>query len=119
MIVLDSPVKLKSSLVVDSSFASNESVYGFDALQTDDPTDEEFDGELADKRKPYWSLYKNRIAIVIDQEKVKTNMIDALFDSGPQVVNSMEVFPFKTPVSRRRSTAIWNTPPRYSMLPKY
>lgn len=112
-------MELKSSLVVDSSFASNESVYGFDALQTDDPTDEDFDGESTNKRKPYWSLYKNRIAIVIDQEKIKTDVIDSLFDSGPQVVNSMEIFPFKTPVSRRRSTAIWNTPPRYSMLPKY
>ncbi|XP_055303855.1 uncharacterized protein LOC129569226 [Sitodiplosis mosellana] len=117
--VLDSPVVSKSVIVLDSSIASNESEYGFDALQTDDPTDEEIDVELTDTKKPYWSLYNNRIAIVIDQTKVRTKVIDKLFDSGPETVNSLEIFPMNTPISRRRSTAVWNTPPRYSMLPKY
>lgn len=120
MIVLDSPMASKNSIIVlDSSIASNSSVFGFDALQTDDSTDEEIDVSVCESRQPYWSLYNNRIAIVIDQTKVKTKVIDKLFGSGPETVLSEKIFPFKTPIRRRRSTAFWNTPPRYSILPKY
>lgn len=119
MIVLDSPVVSSNLVVLDSSIVSNETEYGFDALQTDDPTDDEDDVEIAETRKPYWSLYKNRIAIVVDQTKVKAKVIDKLFGSGPETVDSLEIFPFHKPTPRRRSTAFWNTPPRYSMLPKY
>lgn len=116
-IVMDNSIAANSIIVLDSSVDStiHNDVYGFDALHTDDSTDYEED----DCYKPYWSLYKNRIAIVIDQTNIKSMIVDQLFSSKPETVTSSEIFPASTPVARRRSTAIWNTPPRYSMLPKY
>lgn len=118
-VILSSRVISKDLIILDSSISSNESTYDFDALQTDDPTDEEIDVELTDTKKPYWSLYKNRIAIVIDQTDVKTKVVDKLFGSGPETIISTEIFPSIAPIRRRRSTAVWNTPLRYSVLPKY
>lgn len=87
----------------------------FDSLHSDDPTDYEDDWFNV----PYWSLYRNRISIVVDQTTVNPKIVDTLFNSKPQTVQSNEIFKYTSPIVRRRSTAVWNTPPRYSMLPKY
>lgn len=89
--------------------------HGFDALHTDDSTDNE-DEQTA---MPYWTTKKNRLAIVIEQTNVNSKITDAFFDSKSQTVNSQEIFKLSAPIKRRRSTSIWNTPPRYSLLSKY
>lgn len=114
---LDIPNSVDSPMSVDRSIASSaqESEYGFDALHTDDQTDHEESQFYA----PYWSLYTNRRSIVVDQTNINWKVVDTLFDVKPLTVNSQEIFTKSSPIQRRRSTAVWNTPPRYSMLPKY
>lgn len=104
-------------MMVDGTMSSvqTQTVYDFDALHTDDSTDYEEDVP----KRQYWSLYKNRIAIVTDQSDIRTNVIDIFFGSKVEQVRSTEIFPNTKLVQRRRSTAVWNTPPRYSTLPKY
>lgn len=111
------PVAHSTPKRVDSSIEqlSHESGYGFDALHTDDSTD--FEDEQT--KLPYWCLEKNRLAIVIEQTHVNSKITDAFFDSKPQTVDSQKIFKNSLPIQRRRSTAVWNTPPRYSLLPKY
>lgn len=119
VVVLDSSIDSNNSLLVDSSVASSvldqSKRYDFDALQTDDPTEADEDESHA----PYWSLYRNRIAIVTDQVEVDLKTIDEFFGCKFENVNSRDIFPTMVQIERRRSTALWNTPPRYSMLPKY
>lgn len=111
------PVAHSTPKRVESSIeeVSHESGYGFDALNTDDSTDYEDE----QTKLPYWCLEKNRLAIVIEQTKVNSKITDAFFDSKPQTVDSQKIFKNSLPIQRRRSTAVWNTPPRYSSLPKY
>lgn len=89
--------------------------HAFDAIHTDDSTDYE-DEQIA---MPYWTTKKNRLAIVIEQTNVNSKITDAFFDSKSQTVNLQEIFKLSAPIKRRRSTSVWNTPPRYSLLPKY
>lgn len=104
-----------SVIVINDSVISTQEKFDFDTLQTDDSSSEEEEGE----RHPYWSLYKNRIAIVNDQSDIESRIIDNLFGSKAENVIFEIMFPTSKPIHRRRSTAVWNTPPRYSMLPKY
>lgn len=117
IVVLDSSNDTSSGVMVDSSVSSTstQTDFGFDALDTDDPTDVSEDEE----RDPYWSLYQNRIAIVKDQATVNFNVIDKFFSCKHETVDSRTIFPLSVAIKRRRSTAKWNTPPRYSTLPKY
>lgn len=89
--------------------------FNFDALQTDDETDEEDNTPYA----PEWSKSKNRWVHVIDQEQMDPNIIDQFFGCHAESVDLKQIFPAITPIVRRRSTAVWTTPPRYSTLPKY
>lgn len=89
--------------------------FNFDALQTDDETDEEDNIPYA----PQWSKSKNRSDQVIDQEQIDPNIIDRFFGCRAESVDLMAIFPASAPIVRRRSTAVWKTPPRYSTLPKY
>lgn len=124
IVVLDSSIG--SDCSNDDSFANttvtskrNRSSRGknfnFDVLQTDDETDTEDNTPYA----PEWSKYHKRITIVIGQERVDTKVIDELFGCRPQHVDIKAIFPNSKPIARRRSTAEWDTPPRYSSLPKY
>lgn len=117
VIVLDSSNDTSSGVLVDSSVTSTstQTEYGFDALQTDDETDVDEDVD----RHPYWSLYRNRFPIVKDQTIVNSNVIDKFFGCKHETVDSRTIFPLSVNIPRRRSTANWNTPPRYSTLPKY
>lgn len=89
--------------------------YNFDALQTDDETDEEDNTPYA----PQWSQFKNRFGHVIDQEDIDPDVIDEFFGCRAETVDLKAIFPNIVPIARRRSTAVWNTPPHYSSLPKY
>lgn len=116
-IVLDNPIESNNIIILDSSIDSTvqDESRIFDDLQTDDPT--EF--EEGDTFKPYWSIHTNRVAIVIDQYDVTSKIVDSFFGSKAESVILQDIFPDSVPIARRRSTAFWNTPPRYSMLPKY
>lgn len=89
--------------------------YNFDALQTDDETDEEDNISYA----PHWSKFKNRNGPAIDQEEMNSSVIDKFFGSHAETVDLKAIFPRSQPIARRRSTAVWTTPTRYSSLPKY
>lgn len=119
IVVLDTSIDSNNSVLVDSSVSSSvngrSKIYNFDMLHTDDPTDSDED----DRNAPYWSLYRNRIAIVTDQTAVKLSTIDEFFGCKFENVDSRDIFPTMVQIKRRRSTAVWSTPPRYSMLPKY
>lgn len=115
IILLDSSSDTTSGVSVNGSSTSTQTEHGFEALNTDDSTDLDEDEMVS----PYWSLSQNRVAIVTDQAKVGTNIIDNFFGCKAETVASVKIFPTSEPVQRRRSTAMWNTPPRYSMLPKY
>ena len=61
-----------------------------------------------------------RTKLIYMQSYSNSNTLDALFSSHPINVNLKEIFP--TIDARkliRNSSAVWNTPPRYSQMPKY
>lgn len=97
--------------------------YSFGMIETDDSTDEEDDVEQRpDKRPPppAWSLPANRNETILRQSNIPTNIIDKMF--GPAMdVDLQEIFPniSKKLLTRRDSSFVWHTPPRYSVMPKY
>lgn len=121
IVIERSGISINSTIVVNSTMGSvhEQSSFGFDDLHTDDPTDDSMCVDDDTFHRPYWSLYDNRIAIVIDQCKVSDKVIDTLFGAKEENVDLQDIFPGSKPLKRHRSTAVWNTPLRYSMLPKY
>lgn len=100
--------------------AQHQNAYGFDMLESGDSTDDE--GKPSTKRPPppLWSLSHNRQMRVVEQSKVDTKQIDTFFSVAPLEVNLREIFPqIDEKHLRRNSSAVWNSPPRYSLLPKY
>lgn len=94
--------------------------YNFDMLESGDSTDDE--GKTSSKRPmpPAWSMSHNRHAAVIAQSKVSTKITDKFFSVAPHEVDLREIFPrIDEKYLRRNSSAVWNSPPRYSLLPKY
>lgn len=94
--------------------------YNFDMLESGDSTDDE--GKTSSKRPmpPVWSMSQNRHAAVIAQSKVSTKITDKFFSVAPHEVDLREIFPrIDEKYLRRNSSAVWNSPPRYSLLPKY
>ncbi|XP_031627162.1 inner centromere protein-like [Contarinia nasturtii] len=112
-VVLYDKSKISNSIIVTNSSMME---YGFDTLQTDDDTESENEDEI---HNPHWSRSKNRIRVIIKQSAIGNKVVDTLFGSKAENTISVEIFPTIKPIVRRRSTAVWNTPPRYSMLPKY
>lgn len=105
-------------IVLDTSMESDngeQSKMDFDNLHTDDATET----EDSTKNAPYWSLRRNRQAIVKDQFETDSNIIDTFFDCKAETISLNQIFSNYCSKPRRRSTAVWDTPPRYSMLPKY
>lgn len=105
---------------------SKESVArNFDCLNTDDETDEEDDDNSAKPTNrppiPAWSVSEKRRAAVVEQTKIPTGTVDKFFQCQYEQVDLLELFPAieKKLLKRRKSSAFWNTPPRFSMLPKY
>lgn len=94
--------------------------YNFDMLESGDSTDDE--GKTSSKRPapPTWSMSANRHALVIAQSRVSTKITDKFFSVAPHQVDLREIFPrIDEKYLRRNSSAVWNSPPRYSQLPKY
>lgn len=94
--------------------------YNFDMLDSGDSTD----CEEKDSRKrppaPEWSLKENRLPLIVQEATVDQNIVDEFFSVEPRVVDLREIFPkIDDRYLRRNSSAVWNTPPRYSMMPKY
>lgn len=115
IIILDSSIDSNCSLDMDSFRSNRAANYNFDALNTDDETDTEDNTPYA----PEWSKFHNRNGFVIDQGRVNAKVIDEFFGCRAESVDCTAIFPNTVPIARRRSTAVWNTPPRYSLLPKY
>lgn len=94
--------------------------YNFDMLESGDSTDEETKRSSKKPPPPSWSLLENRKPCIIDQAKISTNVIDIFFSVAPLEPDLQEIFPnINKKKLRRNSSAVWNTPKRYSMLPKY
>lgn len=94
--------------------------YNFDMLESGDSTDDE--GKASNKRPmpPSWSTSHNRYAFVMAQARVSTKITDKFFSVAPHEVDLREIFPkIDEKYLRRNSSAVWNSPPRYSLLPKY
>lgn len=72
-------------------------------------------------RPPIWGREDTRRPLIIEQAKVPIEIVDAFFGSQAENVDLSEIFPkiSKKQLKRRPSSAKWNTPPRYSTLPKY
>lgn len=72
-------------------------------------------------RPPKWAHDDTRRLILAEQAKVSTDVIDKFFGSQAENVDLLEIFPkiSKQHLKRRPSSSHWNTPPRYSTLPKY
>ncbi|XP_037042711.1 nucleolar and coiled-body phosphoprotein 1 [Bradysia coprophila] len=95
----------------------------FDMLETDDSTDDE---DTVSKNRPNrppppaWSLRANSKREIILQAGVSVNTIDKLFSCKPTTPDLAAIFPqIEEKHLQRNSSAFWNTPPRYSELPKY
>lgn len=57
---------------------------------------------------------------IIIQAGLSVNTIDMLFSCKPTTPNLAAIFPeIDSKHLKRNSSAFWNTPPRYSQLPKY
>lgn len=97
--------------------------YTFGMLDADDSTDDEDDVHNKPNKRPpppEWSLPANRVETILRQTNISTVMVDHLFGGAPDV-NLQEIFPeiAQKLLTRRDSSFVWRTPPRYSVLPKY
>ncbi|KAJ6646092.1 hypothetical protein Bhyg_01302 [Pseudolycoriella hygida] len=99
------------------------SLLTFDMLQTDDSTDDEEDHSQNRKRRPdppAWSIRANAKTNIMIQSGLSANTIDMLFSCKPTTPDLAAIFPdIDAKHLKRNSSAMWNTPPRYSQLPKY
>lgn len=114
---------IETSVAPAEDSKSKQKPYSFGMIETDDSTDEEDDVEQRpDKRPPppAWSLPANRNEAILRQLNIPTKIIDNMF--GPAMdVDLQEIFPniCKKLLTRRDSSFVWQTPPRYSVMPKY
>lgn len=100
--------------------AKKKNPYNFDMLESDDSTDEESKPSSKRPPPPSWSLSQIRKPYINAQVKTSTKVIDKFFSVTPLEVDLREIFPkIDEKHLRRNSSAVWNSPPRYSMLPKY
>lgn len=120
------PEIINISDVSDANSTLNDSndAYSFSILQTDDSTDDEdYKNEKSTKKRPdppAWSLRENRSDFIEKQSLIPLNVLDTFFMTHCDV-DLTELFPNINPAKtkRRQSSARWNTPPRYSMMPKH
>lgn len=94
--------------------------YTFDMLDSGDSTDYEDKDNRERPSPPEWSRKHNRLPLIAEESKIDASIIDKFFSVEPREVDLREIFPkIDDKYLRRNSSAIWNTPPRYSMMPKY
>lgn len=85
--------------------------YSFDALLTEDETEDEDDPETLENRMPppEWSLRENRMQYIIEQSQIGYNWRDKLFSIN-QDVDLLAIFPqIDKRDLKRRSSANWAT----------
>lgn len=121
--VLNEKKKMQEQLKLNKQNAEElrkKNPYNFDMLESGDSTDDE--GKVSQKRPlpPDWSMSGRRHAYVLAQARVSMKVTDKFFSVAPHEVDLREIFPkIDEKYLRRNSSAIWNSPPRYSLLPKY
>lgn len=94
--------------------------YDFDQLASGDSTDDEAKPSVKRPPPPTWSMSQHRHPYVSAQTRVSTKVVDTFFSVAPHNVDLREIFPaIDERHLRRNSSAVWNSPPRYSQLPKY
>lgn len=94
--------------------------YNFDMLDSGDSTDDECKTSNKRPMPPSWSTSNNRYAFVMAQSRINLKITDKFFSVAPHEVDLREIFPkIDEKYLRRNSSAVWNSPPRYSLLPKY
>lgn len=61
-----------------------------------------------------------RQAAIINQARTSTKLVDLLFNVKATTPDLRVIFPgISKDKLNRRSSAVWKTPPRYSMLPRF
>lgn len=95
------------------------SAYNFDMLYTDDSTDDEARPSKKRPPPPAWSTKQNRKRAINTQAYVHPDLLDTLFSVQPINVDLRAIFPaIESRKLIRNSSAVWNTPPRYSVYAK-
>lgn len=92
----------------------------FDFLESGDSTEEE--GKVSNKKPPppKWSIGSKRDEAMELQNYMDIKIIDNFFSVQPLTPDLSEIFPsIHVKYLKRNSSAVWNTPPRYSQMPKY
>lgn len=109
-----------SIATIDSTFNVTHNDFNFSMLQEEDTTDEEDNPSANRPPAPEWSLNEIRYQRVVQQSNLSEQTVDLFFGSKAEEVFLREIFPkIKESRMKRKSSAVWNTPPRYSTLPKY
>lgn len=113
--------KLKANKRAAELLAQNRRAeYNFDMIESGDSTDEEDKRSTKRPPPPSWSLTRERLPYIIAQSNIPSKVVDKFFSVAPRDVNLRDIFPtIDDKYLRRNSSAIWNTPPRYSMMPKF
>lgn len=95
--------------------------YGFDMIEGDSDAGEYVVVKMNRPKPPIWGQEETRRPLLVEQTKVPIAVIDTFFGCQAENVDLREIFPriSKQQLKRRASSANWNTPPRYSTLPKY
>ncbi|XP_044733060.1 inner centromere protein B-like [Chrysoperla carnea] len=107
-------IKESKSTVKTEKFIKSKTVLD---INTDDETEDE---ENTKRTIPMWSKPMYRQIQLDKQFYIPRNICDTLFGSKPTSINLKDLFPEITGNRlKRRSSAIWTTPPRYSLMPKY
>lgn len=118
---------LQERLKANKRIAESEAVqnykmnpYNFDMIESGDSTDDEDKDSRKRPPPPSWSLSHSRMPYIIAQSNIDSKVIDTFFSVAPRQVDLREIFPtIEDKHLRRNSSAVWNTPPRYSLMPKY
>ncbi|XP_026461431.1 inner centromere protein-like [Ctenocephalides felis] len=106
--------------ILDYSIAPVAMVDGFENLQSDYSTDEDEKPTKNNKQRPDWSKPEARQAAIINQARTSTKLVDLLFNVKATTPDLRVIFPgISKDKLNRRSSAVWKTPPRYSMLPRF
>jgi inner centromere protein len=94
--------------------------HDFLELDTDDSTDDEGKANKKHPVPPLWSKGSVRREILNEQAHINLCVIDRFFSVHPMTPDLKEIFPtIDARKLKRNSSAVWNTPPRYSEIPKY
>lgn len=111
---------LQRKVLQKQHIKSNKSKHDFDVLDTDDSTDDEGKMNKNQAPPPIWSKSSYRRATIREQTYENLNLIDEFFSVQPMTPDLKEIFPtIEAKKLKRNSSAVWNTPPRYSQMPKY